>query len=336
MIVSLPERVQAQFETVDVQVRERRHLVRWELAELARVLKPLGGPVLALKGAAYELQGLPMATGRKVGDIDLLVAPALLARAEQLLKAGGWQADTLDPHDERYYRQWSHEIPPLRHPSRELELDLHHAITPDTKGAGIDTLKLMAAARNCGDFLVLDPLDQVIHCAVHTFKDSDLSMRLREVMDFDLLVRAHSQGKSVDFSRALLRRAQELGAGDSVRWAARYAMRWLDTPLTATPDIGETQHIRAEARPWMIPSLRAWAMDRLLGLAMLPGAREAPQGSVRIARTALLIRYHLNRMPLFRLLPHLARKSLRRWRDSRRAVAAQTLSPDPGGRTRQQ
>jgi hypothetical protein len=49
-------------------------------------------------------------------------------------------------------------------------------------------------------------------------------------------------------------------------------------------------------------------MDALVGAAMLPGATQAPSAGQRLARLALLARYHLGRMPLRILVPHLARK----------------------------
>lgn len=318
VLPSLPPEVRGQFQSIDVLVRERRHLVRWELGELAQVFRNSGLQVVALKGAAYELQGRALAAGRMVGDIDLMVSAAQLAHAEAILKTQGWRAGTIDAYDEQYYRRWAHEIPPLRHPSRELEVDLHHALTPAMTGRGIDTARVMSGAVSCRGFLVLDPLDQIIHCAVHTFKDSDLAMRLREVMDFDLLVREHLDGVDergrAEFSAALLDRADALGAGDAVRWAAHYAARWLDTPIVpSSPGDGvDAVKARRLARAWCVPAWRCWWMDALVPSAMLPGELQEPGPVARLSQTVLLARYHLKRMPLVRLVPHLARKAWQR------------------------
>ena len=55
-------------------------------------------------------------------------------------------------------------------------------------------------------------------------------------------------------------------------------------------------------------------MDALVPRAMLPPEPERGDGGLggRLARTVLLIRYHLLRMPLRLLLPHLVRKAWRR------------------------
>jgi len=53
-------------------------------------------------------------------------------------------------------------------------------------------------------------------------------------------------------------------------------------------------------------------MDALVPAAMLPGATQAPSPAQRAARLALTARYHLGRMPLRLLLPHLLHKARRR------------------------
>jgi hypothetical protein len=311
VLSKLPDPVQGHFETVRVIVSDRRHRLRWELDELAIALRTLAAPVVVLKGAAYEIQSLPLASGRMPGDVDLLVPSHNLSQAESLLKLAGWVSQPLSPYDERYYRDWSHEIPPLRHPARGVEVDLHHAITPELKGRGIDSALLLESSRPCGFFRVLDPLDQVIHTAVHTFKDSDLGGRMREVMDFDLLVRTHGFVGSEDRTVALTRRASALGAGRELRMAARFAHRWFGTPLASVADPTSINSVSEGTQ-----SSPGWAtviFDSAVDIAMLPGQRQLPSLSARLVRAGFLSRYHLRRMPAKLLLPHLAEKAKRRW-----------------------
>jgi hypothetical protein len=42
------------------------------------------------------------------------VPRASLDAAERALVGAVWQMEALDPYDERYYRKWSHELPPMR------------------------------------------------------------------------------------------------------------------------------------------------------------------------------------------------------------------------------
>ena len=106
----------------------------------------------------------------------------------------------MSDYDERYYREWSHELPPFMHPMREVEVDVHHSITPSLSSDS-EAMRLLlrdartlrwpvgARGRVVERFKALAPIDQVVHAAVHTFGDSDLALRLREVMDFDWLYR---------------------------------------------------------------------------------------------------------------------------------------------------
>lgn len=314
VLADLPAPVRDQFASVAVIVAQRRHALRVHTAALERTLAPLVGAVMLLKGAAYERAGLALAQARLPGDVDLLVPPEVIDRAEALLRAAGWTTQPLDPYDERYYRAWSHELPPLRHPEGDLELDLHHALTPALDGASVDAPAVFALARAAGGLLVPDGLDLVVHAALHAFKDTELDGRVRELMDVDLLVRELGAADPVGFSAALLERADALGApaGRALRWAARYACAWLDTPMASRALPRDPAARRRAGRAWSLPPLRVWAMDALMPAAMLPGATQAPSPAQRAARLGLTVRYHLGRMPLRLLLPHLLHKARRR------------------------
>lgn len=303
----LDPRLQGHLRAAQFAVRYQNQMIRRELIELGDALRDAQAPVVLLKGAAYIAAGLPLCEGRLASDIDLLVEPTALATVERLLRSAGWQAKPLADHDERYYREWSHELPPFTHPARGIEVDVHHSITPAMRGAGVDTGALVAASvalefHGHRRFRALQPVDQLIHCAIHTFKDSDLSLRLRETMDFDLLWRHHSARQPAQFAAALVARALELGQQRPLWWAIHFARRWLGAPIPA--DALAT-----------LPAPRARtvrAMDWLADRAMLPGARMERSGLDRLAAVVLLARYHYNRLPLAKLLPHLLEKSRRR------------------------
>src|SRR5262245_54060525 len=69
----VPEVVRRHLTTGLELAREQERALRWELQRLEQVLSPLGWPVLLLKGAAYLASELPMAEGRLVSDIDIMV-----------------------------------------------------------------------------------------------------------------------------------------------------------------------------------------------------------------------------------------------------------------------
>lgn len=300
-----------------VSERVRRHLLsatrmadfsaRMLDAELRDVAPLCGGdfPVIALKGGAYALQALGFARGRFVSDIDLLVPARALRTMEARLHAAGWESAALDPYDERYYRDWSHETPPLRFPGHFLELDLHHAITPVTGRRHFDPAPLfdeslpIAGSR----FRVLSARDQVLHACVHCFQDGDLALRVREIADIDGLLRSFAG--TTGFWPGLVERANALGLGRPLWYGLHFARSWMQTPVP--------QEVLS-ALPGPAAVLRR-PMEACISLALLPPEPDRPPGlSVRFARRLALARYHLLRMPLHMLLPHLARKAWLRTR----------------------
>jgi hypothetical protein len=87
--------------------------VRWEVRCIRQALAPIGVDLILLKGAAYILADLPPARGRLFNDVDILVPKSALADVERALLRAGWTGGAIDPYDDRYYRRWMHQIPPL-------------------------------------------------------------------------------------------------------------------------------------------------------------------------------------------------------------------------------
>lgn len=276
-------------------------------AELFRLAPLCRGdfPVVVLKGSAYVLQRRAMAKGRFVSDVDLLVPREHLRTMENRLLVAGWQAQELDAYDERYYRDWSHEIPPMRFPGSLLEVDLHHAITPVSGSLHFDSAPLFECCEAIPGtpFAVLCAEDQVLHAALHCFHDGDLELRVREVADIDGLLRAFVERPG--FWERLLRRADQLGLTTPLWYGLHFAGKWLGCPVPGA--------VMAGLRP---PSaLARRTMDLLVPLAMWPADPDFPPPlRVQLARRLLQARYHLLRMPPHLLAPHLIRKSLRRLR----------------------
>jgi hypothetical protein len=310
----IPPAVRAHVESEQALVAYQTQMARRLLAELGRLLDGRGFPVVVLKGAAYLLQDLACARGRLFSDVDLLVPRAHLAEAEALLREAGWRfAESLDAHDERYYREWSHELPPLAHPAHPLQLDLHHSILPPVGRARPDDAALFAASIPVEGtpFRVLAPAEQVLHACAHVFQDSDLSEMLRDVADIDVLLRA--RGAGTGFWDALIARARLHGLGRALWYGLRFSADLFATPV---PD-GAWQSL-AFARPG---SLVSWTMSRLGQRALLPDSPdELPSLARRTACRLLLLRYFYLRFPLRLLAVHAAAKGWRRVRPPRAAA----------------
>lgn len=278
----------------------RAQLVRAELFQLAPLARG-DFPVIVLKGGAYLLQNRGMAVGRFVSDVDLLVPAEHLRTMEGRLRTAGWQPEKLTPYDERYYRDWSHETPPMRFPGHSLEVDLHHAITPVTGSLAFDPASLFECSEPIPGtpFRVLCAQDQVLHACLHCFHDGELDLRLREVVDIDGLLRSYAEREG--FWDGLSARARELGLQQPLWYGLHFAQTWLDCPVPRAI---------LEALP-APPAVSRMAMDALVPMAMFPPDPDGPTAlSVRLARVLMRIRYHRLRMPLHLLAPHLARKSL--------------------------
>jgi hypothetical protein len=276
--------------------------VRREVNEIARALLPLGVPIVLLKGAAYLLAGLPAAQGRLFSDVDILVPKSALPAVESALMLAGFATTHLHPYDQRYYRRWMHELPPMQHVKRMTVLDVHHTIVPETARVHPDAAALFRAAVPIAaprGFSVLAPADMVLHSATHLFHNDELTHGLRDLVDLDALL-AHF-GRDPQFWHDLVARAANLKLGPPLYYALRWTTRCLGTAVPPAVTAAVAPH--APAAP-----IRA-LMDALLAHALPPAAARR---STRWARRALYVRGHWLRMPMPLLAWHLTVKSLRR------------------------
>lgn len=302
LLDEVPEAPRLHLVGASVESKAQQRAVRREVREIARALKPVGSSVVLLKGAAYLLAQLPPAGGRLLSDIDILVPKSKLPEAESLLMQSGFVTTHHHPDDQRYYRKWMHELPPMQHVKRLTVLDVHHAIVPETARAHPDSALLLDAAIPLADppgFAVLAPTDMVVHCATHLFHDEEFRHAPRDLVDFDALVRHF--GVDDAFWMALLSRADELELGRMLHYALRWSSRIHRTPIPV--EVLEAAAGFAPAFP--VRPL----MDSLLGPALRPTSTRA---STRWARRALYVRGHWLKMPPHLLAWHLASKALRR------------------------
>jgi hypothetical protein len=222
-----------------------------------------------------------------MSDIDILVPRGSLAAVESALMMKGWVSAAQSAYDQRYYRTWMHELPPMRHFKRGTIIDVHHAILPTFARLHPNSEKLLAAARTVGGIKVLAPVDMVLHSATHLFLDSLLS---------------ELSGQS-DFWPHLVSRAIELDLVRPLFYGLRYTTRMLGTPVPATV-------LATLARTRGAPTsglFMAW-MDALFLRAFRPTHVTTSDSWTPAARWLLYLRGHWLRMPPRTLVVHLARK----------------------------
>jgi hypothetical protein len=298
----VPDAPRAHLVAARITCAAQEAAVRREAGELARALAPIGAPVVLLKGAAYLLAELPPSRGRLFSDIDILVPKHTLPAVESALMLAGFATTHHHPYDQRYYRRWMHELPPMQHVKRMTILDVHHTIVPESGRVHPDPARLFRAAiplDGYDGFSVLCPLDMVLHSATHLFHNEELTHGLRDLVDIDALLGRF--GTDVHFWNGLIARATELDLARPLYYALRWTERLLATkvPAAATASVARYAPDRAVGA----------LMDALLAPALRP---TAARPSTRWARRALYVRGHWLKMQMPLLAWHLTVKSLRR------------------------
>lgn len=286
-------------------VAAARHLdaVRFEVDQIRRALADLGLPLILLKGAAYALAGLPPAPGRMFSDIDILVPKERIGEVESTLMLHGWAGTMQDAYDQRYYREWMHELPPMQHVERGNTIDVHHAILPETARVRPDPALLRAAARpiaGSAGLWMLAPHDLVLHSAVHLFSEGETHHGLRGLLDLHRLL-LHF-GQEHGFWDGLVRRAVQLQLARPLFYALRYCDRLLGTAVPAAV----VAEAAAAGRP---PAPLLPLMDALFLRTLVPPHPSCADRLSPAARGALYLRGNWLRMPPPMLARHLFHKA---------------------------
>ncbi len=305
LIVEVPQRIQDQMRGALAQTLYVQGQALRELRQVHKVLAREHIPVMALKGVAYLVAELPPSGWRNLADIDLMVPKKDVEQAEDALLSAGWQpSGDFDDYDRHYYREWMHEVPPLKHSMREIEVDLHHNLAPPVSRIRIEADALWETARSVtavkgGELWVLAPTDLLLHNAVHLFMNDELRGGLRDVVDFCDLYR-HFVAEQPGFDEQLLLRARELNCGRPLYYAAITGQRLAGLVLS-------DEFLRA-LRPYAPSFPLASLMHGLIERVLAP--ERLGMTSTAIANWLLFVRSHWVRMPFGMLIRHLSYKAL--------------------------
>ncbi|TNE60670.1 MAG: hypothetical protein EP335_18735 [Alphaproteobacteria bacterium] len=271
-----------------------RRMLSYEMNRIARALMGTDIRPVLLKGGAYVAKALTAGEGRRVSDIDILVPEADLKAVEAALLAAGWKPEvsTAGAYDQHYYRDWMHELPPLRHARRRTLIDVHHRLTPRTACLQVDHGAMLSAARPAGDgsLQVFGPMDRFIHSAVHIFADGTFDTPARSLIELYYLFADLDDADQV----SLRDRAREVGA----LWPVDHAL-WAVATLFGSR---RAAALRGKNR---LSRLRALPVR----LAVAGKLREGAWA--RLADVLLYPRSHWLRMPVGMLVKHLLQKSRR-------------------------
>jgi len=296
----LPATVQRHLQSAILIHEKQKRDLAFDGETIRQVLDSVGERLVLLKGAAYMLAELPAGHGRLITDIDILVPQQRIGAVEKALNESGWNSSYANTYNERYYRNWSHEIPPLTNRKRGTTLDVHHNVLPPTARPNVNACLFFDRLIEIKPgIFTLSWQDMVIHSATHLFHEGEFQHGLRDLWDMDRMLRDFP-GRDPLFWEGLVSRARELELQVSLFHGLTYAEQLFGTPLP--------EGIIEDTGTWAT-SLRKPVMDFLFSRAFRPDHPQCKLPYTNLALTILYVRSHLLRMPLYLLGPHLARKA---------------------------
>lgn len=299
--IDVPPAVRKHLVAADCLVTRQHNAVRWEVLQISQALANTGTPVVLLKGAAYAAGNSPAAAGRTFNDIDILVPKGRLSDVEHALHVHGWLVDASNAYDERYYRRWMHELPPMTHLHRQTTLDVHHNLLPETARIRTRPDLVMADAVSLPEWSniqVPSAVDQILHSACHLFHEGEWGHGLRDLSDLHLMLGQFWDGGGR--GEDLLARAAALNLMVPLAYAVRCAAAVFHTPV---PDDLREALAQSVGRGWMDDVF-------LRALSLAHHTLNAP--GAKLAERALYVRSHWLRMPMRLLVPHLVHQALAR------------------------
>ncbi|SEK58861.1 nucleotidyltransferase domain-containing protein [Ectothiorhodospira marina] len=301
---TIPEALARHLRGGFIRSEHNTEALRWELETLQNtLLNKLPAPI-ALKGSAYLLRQLPNAPGRISQDIDLMYPSSQVEAAEELLQFEGWTTTHHDDYDQRYYREWMHELPPLQHKVRGTTIDLHHNILPRTFKVRINPQRLWEHSLPAPlpwRYRLLCDEHMVLHCVCHLFSETDWARSIRDLYDIKVLIEHFQQTEGDGFIDRLIHEAEALG----LSWILERALTLAASAL----------HLALPERAWQPlkphqPSAITRPLERSIYLhGINTHATDSPARDT-FAQAALFVRGHYLKMPLPLLVKHLTHKAL--------------------------
>ena len=300
--VKAPPRAERHLDGARQLATRQRLSVRWEAHGLQATLGGLGVPVMLLKGAAYVMSPDHLGAGRMFGDIDVLVPRGALGDVERALMLDGWVSAKADAYDQRYYREWMHELPPMMHIRRGTVIDVHHTILPLTARNVPDPARILARAapvQGLPALYVPAAEDLLIHSVTHLVHEGELSNGLRDLHDIDSLLRQF--GPTPGFWTRLVAHAAGNDLAGPLTLGLQLAKTVFHSPVDAEALAALTDAAGATWRRRWLPAVYAYALR--------PQSVTDQDLRAGLALFLVYVRAHALRMPVHLLLRHLTIKA---------------------------
>lgn len=209
--------------------------VAWALASVAciagvsRSFAAAAVPWCVLKGVPLALRHYGDLAARRVGDIDILVAPLQVSAADSALRGLGWQRVGLGADEPlpppRYWHEQRYAGP------GGMTLELHHRLHPNPHLLAVPTAQLLdrTVGLDIGGVRVpvLDPVTELLYLSTHGSRHA--WYRLLWVCDIAVI----AANAAPDFLDEAHRVAVRLGLLQPLAQALLLAEHLLDTPAPA-------------------------------------------------------------------------------------------------------
>jgi hypothetical protein len=205
-----------------------------EVGKIFRAFQAADIPVIPLKGACLAEAVYGNLALRQIGDVDLLVKPADLAKALDVLRTLGYAAK--HSFEIESVRQLSQHMPQLSKRGG-LTIELHWTIVYPRvnnhfEDNDLNQLWSRAVPAKIGgvQVLMLSPMDLLWHLCLHASVQHRFDIGLRGFWDMALVIRRY--GDEIDWEQ-FTRRANQWGITNGVRLALQLAQEWTDVVVPA-------------------------------------------------------------------------------------------------------
>jgi hypothetical protein len=297
----VPKNLQWHFNSAHKVFLAHKFDVQNEVARIVAALKYVKVEPVFLKGTAYILANDSCHQGRLLADIDIFIDKKDITSTEEILRWNGWVANKLDEHDEKYYRDWMHEIPPMVNSKTNMTIDVHHNLIPLVSRIKLDSAKLKDRIEsNKNDVKYLAPEDRVLHSAAHLLLDGEFEHGFRDIHDLYLLI-SENLLINKDFLELLRERSEQLSFELVLYYCLMLQKRIFKL---AIPD----NYIISLAAKTKSPVITNIVLNMFVTV-IHPDTALKNSGKQQFYSLILFIRSHWLKMPMHILIPHLLHKA---------------------------
>jgi len=298
----IPDNMRWHFSSANKLFKAHKHDINNEIKRITNALKFANISPVFLKGAAYIIADNKCHQGRLFSDVDIFVDKSDLSIAEGMLRLNGWINNDIDEHDEKYYRDWMHEIPPLINTKSDITIDVHHNLVPLVSRIKLNSdLLLDRVVNSSSGIKTLSPMDKILHSSAHLLLDGEFDHGFRDIHDLYLLLTEYMLDNP-DFIDDLIGRAEELG----FELILYYCLLLQVEIFKLNIPISKIAKLKQKIPTTIITDI----VFRMFLRVLCPEPSKLSSFRYKTSLFLLYIRSHWLKMPMHLLIPHLLYKAI--------------------------